>query len=140
MIPVIHPAMPNGGDQDVSGNAHYPDINNLLCPHYSIETVLKPTIYMKYRYIFTGSHSLAQSIRQNHVDPPEYDEPLEELWINGYYTSPKEEGSTHTFYRCGNVLVMERHGDFWLGSNCELPAALNEASLSSIKRRSMKPD
>lgn len=69
-----------------------------------------------------------------------FDEPIEELWINGYYTSPKEEGPTHTFCRCGNVLVMERYGDFWLGSNYDLPAALNEAGLSSIKLRRIKPD
>ena len=69
-----------------------------------------------------------------------FDEPIEELWINGYYTSPKEEGPTHTFCRCGNVLVMERYGDFWLASNYDLPAALNEAGLSSIKLRRIKPD
>ncbi|MFD0715568.1 hypothetical protein [Paenibacillus sp. GCM10027626] len=64
-----------------------------------------------------------------------FDEPIEEVWLNGYYTGPKEEGPTHTFYRCGDVLVMERYGDYWLGYNCDSPAALNDDVLSSIKLR-----
>lgn len=67
-----------------------------------------------------------------------FDKPIEDVWLNGYYISPKEEGPTHTFYRCGDVLVMERYGDFWLGSNCDLSAALNEDALSSIKLRKIK--
>ncbi|MGI2294237.1 hypothetical protein [Paenibacillus sp. GXUN7292] len=68
-----------------------------------------------------------------------FNEPLEDLWLNGYYISPKEEGPTHTFYQCGDVLVMERYGDFWLGSNCDFTAALNDDVLSSIKLRKIKP-
>ncbi|MEF2248389.1 hypothetical protein [Paenibacillus sp. IITD108] len=68
-----------------------------------------------------------------------FNEPLEDLWLNGYYISPKEEGPTHTFYQCGDVLVMERYGDFWLGSNCDFTAALNDDVLSSIKLRKIRP-
>lgn len=68
-----------------------------------------------------------------------FDKPIEDVWLNGYYISPKEEGPTHTFYRCGDVLVMERYGDFWLGSNYDLPA-WNDDVLSSIKLRKIKPD
>ena len=68
------------------------------------------------------------------------DSPIEDVWLNGYYISPKEEGPTHTFYRCGDVLVMKRYGDFWIGSNCDLPAALKDDVLSSIKLRKIKPE
>ena len=69
-----------------------------------------------------------------------FDKPMEDVWTNGYYISPKEEGPTHTFYQSGDILVMERYGDFWLGSNCDLPAALIDGVPSSIKLRKIKPD
>ncbi|WP_340021872.1 hypothetical protein MHI24_23150 [Paenibacillus sp. FSL K6-1096] len=69
-----------------------------------------------------------------------FDKPVEEVWLNGYYTGPKEEGPTHSFYRCGDVLLMERYGDFWLGSNSDLPSALNDDVLSLMKLRKIKPD
>jgi len=67
-----------------------------------------------------------------------FNKPVEDVWLNGYYISPKEEGPTHTFYRCGDVLVMERYGDFWLGSNSDLHAHLNGDILSSIKLRKIE--
>jgi len=69
-----------------------------------------------------------------------FNQPIENVWLNGYYMSPKEEGPTHAFYRCGDVLIMERYGDIWLGSNDDLPAAWNDDALSSIKLRKIKPD
>ncbi|GGD81282.1 hypothetical protein [Paenibacillus nasutitermitis] len=69
-----------------------------------------------------------------------FDTPIEDVWLHGYYISPKEEGPTHSFYRCGDVLAMERYGDFWLGSNSDLPAVLNDRVPSSIKLRKIKPD
>lgn len=69
-----------------------------------------------------------------------FDQPIENVWLNGHYTSPKEEGPTHAFYRCGDVLIMERYGDVWLGSDGNLPAAWHDAALSSIKLRKIKPD
>ncbi|MFE4571759.1 hypothetical protein [Paenibacillus chitinolyticus] len=85
----------------------------------------------KYLYIVEGKLDPIQML---------FDKPIEDVWLNGYYISLKEEGPTHAFYRCGDVLVMERYGDFWLGSNSGLPAVLNDEVLSSIKLRKIKPD
>ncbi|MDO3680833.1 hypothetical protein [Paenibacillus ehimensis] len=62
-----------------------------------------------------------------------FDQPIEEVWLHGYYISPKEDGPTHSFYRCGDVLVMELHGQYWLGYNCDSPAVFNDETYSSIK-------
>ncbi|GAA3410621.1 hypothetical protein ACFFNY_21305 [Paenibacillus hodogayensis] len=62
-----------------------------------------------------------------------FHKPVEEVWLDGFYTSPKEEGPTHSFYRFGDVLVMERYGDYWLGYNVDAPADFNPDTLSSIK-------
>ncbi len=64
-----------------------------------------------------------------------FDKPIEEVWLNGYYISPKEDGPTHSFYRCGDVLVMELHREYWLGYHCDAPAAFSDDVLSSIKLR-----
>ncbi|RAV20737.1 hypothetical protein [Paenibacillus contaminans] len=69
-----------------------------------------------------------------------FDKPIEDVWLNGHYIGPKEEGPTHAFYLCGDVLIMKRFGDYWLGSNFDLPPALNNDVLSAIKLRRIKPD
>ncbi|GED71902.1 hypothetical protein BRE01_56040 [Brevibacillus reuszeri] len=71
-----------------------------------------------------------------------FDKPIETVWLNGFYVSPKEDGPSHAFYRCGDVLVMERFGDYWLGSSydLDLASALNDDVLSSINLRRIKPD
>jgi len=69
-----------------------------------------------------------------------FDNPIEDVWLNGHYIGPKEEGPTHAFYRCGDVLIMKRYGDYWLGSNCDSPPALKNDVLSAIKLRRIKPD
>lgn len=51
--------------------------------------------------------------------------PLAELWVNGYYTGRKEDGPMCSFYRSGNVLAMERYGDYWLGFNDDTPDSLH---------------
>ncbi|TVX99868.1 hypothetical protein [Cohnella terricola] len=66
--------------------------------------------------------------------------PLEDVWLNGYYTGAKEEGPTHSFYRCGDVLIMERYSDLWLGSNRDLSGAWNDETLTSLELRKIKPD
>ncbi len=70
-----------------------------------------------------------------------FDKPIADVWLNGYYTGLKEEGPTHAFYRWRDVLVMERYGDLWLGSNGDdLAAVLKNADMLSIKLRRIKPD
>lgn len=85
----------------------------------------------KYLYLLEGKLDHLQLL---------FDQPLEAIWLNGYYVSPQEDGPTHAIYRCGNMLIMERYGDLWLGSNCDLPAALKEQALVSTKLRKIKPD
>lgn len=62
-----------------------------------------------------------------------FDKPLEKVWVNGYYINPKEDGPTHTFYLCDNVLVMELYGEYWIGHNCESPTVFNSNVFSSLK-------
>jgi hypothetical protein len=62
-----------------------------------------------------------------------FDRPIEKVWVNGYYINPKEDGPTHSFYCCENVLVMITHGEYWLGYNCERPTVLNYNVFSSLK-------
>jgi len=78
------------------------------------------------KYLFTVEGGI------NHIQLL-FNNPMEEIWLDGYYSSPKEEGPTHSFYRSGDVLVMERYGDYWLGYNCDAPADMNHDALSSIK-------
>jgi len=57
---------------------------------------------------------------------------IEEIWIGGHYIAGEP---THSFYRCGDALMMEYFGDYWLGYNCDSPMALNKKVLSSMKHR-----
>lgn len=68
------------------------------------------------------------------------DRPLEPIWLNGYYTGAQEDGPTHAYYRCGEALVMERYGDFWLGADRDLFADLDDDTRASIAPRKIKPD
>jgi len=68
-----------------------------------------------------------------------FDKPIVDVWLNGYYIGCKEEGPTHSFYQCEDILIMERYGDIWLGSNCELLDDLNNL-ISSSKLRKIKPN
>jgi hypothetical protein len=68
-----------------------------------------------------------------------FDKPIEEVWLNGRYNGSEEEGPTHSFYRCGDVLVMERYGDYWLGYHSDEPAGLNPEAFASAKRTQVAP-
>jgi len=113
-------------------NAEGHSLVNESLYHFLKSFCLQEVVFgCKHLYVIEGKADQIQML---------FDMPLEDVWLNGYYTGTKEEGPTHSVYRCGDVLVMERYCDLWLGSNRDLPGAWNDEALSSIKLRRIKPD
>ncbi|MFD2333544.1 hypothetical protein ACFSR7_30145 [Cohnella sp. GCM10020058] len=85
----------------------------------------------KYLYVAEGE------IELNRVG---LERPVEAVWFNGHYTGLDTEGPTHAFYRTGTILMMERYGDLWLGSNSESIVDWLARLTTSIRWRQIKPD
>jgi hypothetical protein len=74
---------------------------------------------------------------EGEVDEPQalFAKSMEEVWVSGYYTGSQDDGLTCSIYRSGNVLVMERYGDYWLGFNDEMPDSLHPDIHSMFRLR-----
>ena len=46
-------------------------------------------------------------------------EPVVDIWLDGYYSYPYDDGPSHSFYQCGPLLIMSLYGEIWIGYNSD---------------------